>query len=228
MSLVALETLAPGLARLRLRRPDKRNALNQELLRDAIAAIGAAEQTGAAVGILAAEGQAFCAGADLREASTTADSLTMVDLCDRLLDSSVYWIAAVQGAALGAGVALAAVCPTTLARRGAWVSLPEISLGMFPAVVVAYLEPRFGTKLAVEWALAGTRLPVEAEEMRPLFTEVIDSDQFDGRVAEYAERLTALGAPVAAARRAWQTRFSDDWSKRRRLQLFELMGGAGE
>src|SRR5580704_8432773 len=86
MSLVALETLAPGLARLRLRRPDKRNALNQELLRDAIAAIGAAEEAGAAVGILAAEGQAFCAGADLREASSATDSLTMVDLCDRLLD----------------------------------------------------------------------------------------------------------------------------------------------
>jgi methylglutaconyl-CoA hydratase len=228
MSLVTLETLTPGLVRLRLCRPDKRNALNQELLRDSIAAIDAAEEAGAAVGILAAEGQVFCAGADLRDASATADGPTMADLCDRLLSSSVYWIAAVQGAALGAGVALAAVCPTTLARKGAWVSLPEVSLGLFPAIVVAYLEPRFGTKFAVEWALAGTRLPAEAQEMRPLFTEVLDEDQFERGVVTCAERLKALGAPVATARRVWQSRFSDDWSKSRRLQLFELMEGGNE
>jgi enoyl-CoA hydratase/carnithine racemase len=229
-SLVTLETLTPGLVRLRLCRPGKRNALSHELLGAALAAIDAAEQSGASVGILTGEGSIFCAGADLRDAGAPDHPLTIIDLCDRLLESRIFWIAAIQGPALGAGVALASVCPATLARRGAWLSLPEISLGIFPAVVVAYVEPRLGLKLAVEWGLTGTRFDADSADMRPLITGVLEQEKFDEQVAAYAEGLASAGAPVLAARLAWQSGFSGEQVKRRRLELFELMdaGRAGE
>jgi enoyl-CoA hydratase/carnithine racemase len=227
MSLVTLETLPPGLVRLRLCRPDKRNALSHELLHEAIGAIDTAEKDGAAVGILTAEGPVFCSGADLGDTGAPANPLTIIDLCERLLNSGIYWIAAIQGPALGAGVALASVCPATLARRGTWLSLPEISLGMFPAVVVAYVEPRLGTKLAVQWGLAGTRFDADSADMRPLITRVLDDEKFEEQVAEYAEGLTLTGTPAAMARRAWQSGFNSEQAKQRRLELFELMDKTG-
>jgi enoyl-CoA hydratase/carnithine racemase len=85
-------------------------------------------------------------------------------------------------------------------------------------------------KLAVEWGLTGTRYDADSADMRPLITEVLEHEKFDEQVAAYAERLAATGAPVVAARLAWQSGFSDEQAKRRRLQLFELMdvGRAGE
>jgi enoyl-CoA hydratase/carnithine racemase len=228
--LVTFETLTSDLVRIKLRRPDKRNALSHDLLRDALAAIDTAEQAGASVGILAAEGPTFCAGADLRDENAPASPLTVIDLCDRLLASSVFWIAAIQGPALGAGVALAAVCPATLVCRGAWFSLPEISLGMFPAVVVAYVEPRLGVKQAAEWGITGTRYGAGSPEMRQLVTEVLEDEKFDEKVAEYAERLASAGAPVKAARLAWQSGINSNQAKNRRLELFGFMdiGRTGE
>ena len=65
MTLVRVEECRSDVARLVLCRPEKRNALSTDLLRDTLQAIDAIDASGANVGILASEGAVFCAGADL-------------------------------------------------------------------------------------------------------------------------------------------------------------------
>jgi enoyl-CoA hydratase/carnithine racemase len=221
MPLVRLEECRPSVARLVLCRPEKRNALGADLLRATLQAIDAIDASGASVGILASEGDVFCAGADL--AGLGGDGPTMVDLCERLLTSSAFWIAAVQGPALGAGVALLAVCPMSVVSRQAWFALPEVSLGLFPAGVAAYLEPTLGTRHCVEWGLRGSRIPAAAPEVRNLVTELVDPGDLEGRVMEWAVKLADMQAPTQTARLVWQGALLTHGVRERRQELVALL-----
>ena len=147
----------------------------------------------------------------------------MVDLCERLLTSTAFWIAAVQGPAIGAGVALVAVCPMSVVSRQAWFGLPEVSLGLFPAGVVAYLEPRLGTRHCVEWGLRGSRIPAVAPEARSLVTELVEPGDVRGRVIELAGKLADNRAPTETARVVWQGALRTQGVRERRRDLIELL-----
>jgi enoyl-CoA hydratase len=226
MSLVRVEMCTPNVVRLLLCRPEKRNALSADLLLASLRAIDEIDASGAQVAILASEGDVFCAGADLR--GIGGDGPTMEDLCERLLTSTAFWIAAVQGPAIGAGVALLAVCPMSVVSRDAWFGLPEVSLGMFPAGVVAYLEPRLGTRHCVEWGLRGSRIQAAAPEVRNLVTELVDAHDLESRVRDRAVELADRRVPTDTARAVWQGAFRSDGVRERRKELMALLSAKGE
>jgi enoyl-CoA hydratase len=223
MSLIRIETVTPDVVRLWLCRAEKRNALSAALVTDALAAIEEIDSMDIKVAILAGEGAVFCAGADLGGIGSSTDEPTMVDLCERLLTSSAFWVAAVQGPALGAGVALLAVCPMTVVNRETWFSLPELSLGMFPAGVMAYLEHRLGTKCCIEWGLRGSRWPATAPEIQGLVTELVEEEGLESRVLEFATGLAEVPVPTDSARLAWQGAFRTQWARDRRKELIALL-----
>jgi enoyl-CoA hydratase len=128
---------APNVAVVTLNRPPV-NALSREL-RAAMLGIFDQLETSSEVNaiVLAAEGKVFCAGADIKEKQALASDDADYPRANRLtrdaffciLDSSKPVIAAVQGAALGAGCVLAACCDMIFAAETAVFGLPEIDVG---------------------------------------------------------------------------------------------------
>jgi enoyl-CoA hydratase len=129
-----------GIALLTLNRPDKRNALSDELLEDlsrALTPFGADDNL--RVVILTGAGDAFCAGTDiselqhLNEADAIRISARGQKLCDTIESFPVPVIAAVNGIATGGGCELVLACHLRLASSDAKFSLPETKLGLIPA-----------------------------------------------------------------------------------------------
>jgi enoyl-CoA hydratase len=136
-SCVEWRVAAPNVAVVTLDRPPV-NALNREARVALIAAFDALEADAEVRAIvLTAKGKVFCAGADIKEKAALADEPGDYIRANRLtrdgffciLDSSKPVIAAVQGAALGAGCVLAACCDMIFAAETAVFALPEIDVG---------------------------------------------------------------------------------------------------
>jgi enoyl-CoA hydratase/carnithine racemase len=116
----------------------------------------------------------------------------------------------------------------SVVSRDAWFGLPEASLGMFPAGVVAYLEPRLGTRHCVEWGLRGSRIQAAAPEARNLVTELVDADDLESRVRDWAAELADMRVPTETARAVWQSAFRSDGVQERRKELMALLSSKGE
>lgn len=137
MTGMVLSTTRDGVTELRLNRPERRNALTSGLLRELreqLTLIG--DDPGIRVVILTAEGDAFCAGADLAEIPPDAPAqlglarLRLVaEVLRRLRELEQPTLAAVNGPAIGAGWGLALACDLCFAVTGASFRLPEVPKG---------------------------------------------------------------------------------------------------
>ena len=137
-----------GIATITLNRPDKRNALSDELISDLLHAFGEAAKSSAQVLTLTGAGTAFCAGMDLENLKGLIgrtpeehlkDSETIAQLFRALYDFPKPTIAAVNGAAMGGGVGLATLCDFTLAAPEAKFGYTEVRIGFVPAIVSVFL-----------------------------------------------------------------------------------------
>ena len=130
------------LATVTLNRPAVRNALSRALIRELIAlARDLSERTDVDAVILTGSGPCFSAGADLKDARAWADGgLSMVErrensatgyrLCKAWEEMPQITIAAIEGYAVGGGLALSLACDWRVLASDAFVSLPEIALGI--------------------------------------------------------------------------------------------------
>lgn len=154
-----------GLARVRLSRSEARNALSFEMLAGISSALDrcAADSRVNAV-LLDAEGPAFCAGMDLRtvrledpnEAERFARALSLV--YRRLVFLEIPLFCAVDGAAVGGGVGLALAADLVWVGPRARLVLPEVRLGIVPALVSVLVTRRVAPKRAAGILLQGTAL----------------------------------------------------------------------
>lgn len=158
-----------GVAVVTLALPERRNAMTAELTAawtDTVAALRRDRDVRAVV--VTGEGTAFCAGGDLSWIGESPD-LSVVALRDRMLpfyrewlsvrDLDVPVLAAVNGAAVGAGLCLALACDLRYAAPGATFSAPFAKLGMHPGMAATYLLPEVvGLPRARELLLTGRRL----------------------------------------------------------------------
>jgi enoyl-CoA hydratase/carnithine racemase len=165
MTATLVRTDRDGVAELRLDRPESRNALTTALLaelRDELRAIAQDPATRAV--ILTGAGDAFCAGADLRELPADGpadDRLRRIRLVTEaiglLLQLEQPSVAAVQGAAVGAGWGLALACDLCFVTTDVRLSLPEVSKGLrVPQLLMRRLVQVVGPQRAAELAYAGT------------------------------------------------------------------------
>jgi methylglutaconyl-CoA hydratase len=198
-----------GVARVTLNRPDVRNAFNAELIATLAWTFEAfAEESPEAlqVVVLSGAGDVFCAGADI-EWQRASVGLSMEDneadagrLQEMLLaidDCPVPVIAAVQGAALGGGMALCCVADMTVATADATFGFTEVKLGLMPAVISPFVLPRIGEGAARALFLSAERFGAERALRMGLVSDVVaDRAALDARVAALvAEVLT--GGPQA-------------------------------
>lgn len=203
MSPVLLEDRPlPGVARLRLNRPEVLNALNLEL-RHALAAAftrldGEAELR---VIVLAGGAQAFCAGADLGEYVDATPQDLMARRHDRLWGAIAQCrtpvIAAVCGHALGGGFELAAHADIVVAAAGARFGQPEVKVGIVPGGGATQRLSRIaGKHRALNILLRGQPFSAQEALAMGLVSEVVADTQVEERALQIAQELCEL-PPVA-------------------------------
>jgi enoyl-CoA hydratase/carnithine racemase len=203
---VIAELLEPGILRLTLNRPEQRNALTRELaeeLRGQLARAGS--DPAVRVVVVAGNGSAFCAGADLgsltRDATTPAERRRFLAEYYRafldLRDLAVPTIAAVNGPAIGAGLNLALSCDLRLLAEGARLAAPFLRLGIHPGGGCSWLLTRIaGTASARELLLRGRPVSAQRALEIGLATAVVGADQLKEEAERWARDIATLPGPV--------------------------------
>ena len=149
-----------------LNRPEKRNALHPELVRQMKSQLKeAAEDESVKVLIITGEGKAFCAGADLEylnemknysSLENEKDSRELAELFLMIYNFPKPVIAAVNGAAIAGGCGLASVCDIIVADElNARFGYSEVKIGFIPAIVSTFLIRRVGEGMAKQLLLSG-------------------------------------------------------------------------
>jgi len=198
--------VSDGIARITLNRPDKRNALNGDVvagLHEALDRSGADAEV--RVLVFRGAGKDFCSGVDLVELERIADMGTEESVADamRLGDLFVAMrrhprpiVAAVQGRALAGGCGLATACDLVLAHEEAQLGYPEVHLGFVPAMVMAILRRKVGEGRAFELVSGGERISARRAHEIGLVTRVYAAADFDAGVERYLRELAQR--PVSA------------------------------
>jgi methylglutaconyl-CoA hydratase len=151
---------------LTLNRPEKRNALQPELVRQMKSKLKEAAEDGSVkVLIITGEGKAFCAGADLEylnemrnysSLENEKDSRELAELFVTIYNYPKPVIAAVNGAAIAGGCGLASVCDIVVADElNAKFGYSEVKIGFIPAIVSTFLMRRVGEGMAKQLLLSG-------------------------------------------------------------------------
>jgi 2-(1,2-epoxy-1,2-dihydrophenyl)acetyl-CoA isomerase len=192
-----------------LNRPESLNALTTKVAQEFLAAVTQAQVDGARVIILTGAGRAFCAGGDLREMRSMAESggkveaffdepLQLLNKCILAIRSTpLPFIAAVNGAASGGGCNLALACDLVIAGESARFNQAFIKIGLIPDCGGSFILPRLiGWKRAAELMMTGDVVAAgDAREMGMINAVVPDSELMAQALA-MAERLAQ--APTAA------------------------------
>lgn len=159
-------TVKDNIGILKLNRPEKRNALHPELVRQVKEKMNEIrDDNNIKVLIITGEGKAFCAGADLsylnelREFSSIENERDSEDLAEMFLMIYKFpkpTIAAVNGAAIAGGCGLASVCDLIVANDNhSKFGYSEVKIGFLPAIVSIFVIKRIGEGIARQFLLTG-------------------------------------------------------------------------
>src|SRR5512139_1259198 len=192
-----------------LNRPELRNALNGEL-QDALALHlkNLESESEIRVLVLAGRGQAFCAGGDLSrmeqaakmtKARSKAEAGRFAKLLYRMHTYPKPLIARVHGPAFAGGMGLAAACDLVVASEEAEFCLPEVRIGLVPAMISPYLVRAMGIRQARRYVLTGERLGAREAHRIGFVHECVPAAELDGRVEKFCAQLASAG-PQALAR----------------------------
>lgn len=189
------------IATITLNRPEKRNALSGAVVRALREAFAQAEADGQVkVVVLAANGKAFCAGADLdylRQLQqfdfeeNYADSRELMQLFREIYALKKVVIARIEGDALAGGCGLATVADLSYAVPEARFGYTEVKIGFVPALVSVFLVRKIGEGRARELMLTGSLVDAATAEKYGMITAVVPADRIAERVQEVAELLCA-------------------------------------
>jgi enoyl-CoA hydratase/carnithine racemase len=210
-----------AVATVTLNRPEKRNALSLEVMRELI---GAFEAIGAdrsiKVAILRGVGPAFSAGHDLREMlerSVEEYRLTF-DVCVRLMQTiqSIPQpvIAEISGIATAAGCQLVATCDLAVASSEAKFATPGVKIGLFCTTPMVALTRAIGRKRAMQMLLTGEPIDARTAAEWGLVNEVVSPEQVDRTTRALAEKIaSSAGFVVGLGKAAFYAQIDLDQPK---------------
>jgi len=182
-----------------LSRPDVLNAFNEAMHKALAAALKEAADPSVRAVVLTGAGRGFCVGQDLTEfreapgdiGSRLRENYHPNILAVRRLEKPV--IAAVNGAAAGAGLSVACACDLRLAADSASFVPAFINIGLVPDSGGSYFVTRLlGYARAFEWMTSGRKLSAAEAHAWGLVSEVVEDDTLAARVAELAAQLAAM------------------------------------
>lgn len=199
-------TLDNGIGRITLARPEKKNAFNGDMLATLETAIRQfGEDPACRVIVLAADGETFCAGADLAWMASQADGGREANISGAKALGGVFHTIAksrkpvvgrIQGAARGGGVGLAAAVDIAVASEKASFALTEVRLGLLPGVISPFVVERLGPSKARQLFMTGETVDAREAWRVGLVHHVVAHDDLDAKVQEVLD-LLILGGPEA-------------------------------
>jgi methylglutaconyl-CoA hydratase len=194
-------TVADKVATVTLNRPELRNAFNEQAIAELALAfdeLGCNELVRAIV--LAANGPAFCAGADLNwmkkmagyshdenaaDAARLANMLRTIYLCPKPT------VAKIQGDCYAGGMGLVAACDIVVAAEGVNFCLSEVKLGLIPATISPYVIKAMGEQAARRYFLTAERFDAAAALRFGFAHEVVAQEALDTTVAGIVKALVS-------------------------------------
>ncbi|REK08637.1 MAG: enoyl-CoA hydratase/isomerase family protein [Planctomycetota bacterium] len=195
-------------ATVTLNRPERRNALSRELLKELHQALDDLHQERKVRGVvLAGSGSVFCAGMDLSEMRAAAeqddsqeqwraDAVLYYDLVEAMLRFPKPLIAAVGGPAVAGGAGLVMACDFAVAGRRASFGFPEPRRGIVAGLVAPLLAFRIGAARAAYLLLTAQVIEAEQAQQYGLYQEVLDDELIWARAHQLVGEV-AKGAPQA-------------------------------
>lgn len=182
-----------------LNRPEKRNALSHELVAELKMAFDKASgEEKVKVIVLRANGEAFCAGADLgylqklqqfSYEENVADSNHLKELFQKIYTLNKVVIAQIQGHALAGGCGLAAVCDFSFAVPEAKFGYTEVKIGFIPAIVMVFLLRRIGEAKSKQLLLSGDMISAEESQQMGLINFISTAEKLENDVRQFASKL---------------------------------------
>ena len=214
-----------------LNRPDKLNAFDAATHKAFAGALKEAADPDVRAVVLTGTGRGFCVGQDLAELSDSERDVAALlrerwnrhVLGLRGLEKPV--LAAVNGAAAGAGLSLACACDLRIAADSAAFVPAFVNVGLVPDTGGSWLVPRLlGYARAFEWMCSGRKIDAGEALAWGLVTEVVPADQALGRTQERARELAALPTRAIAMtkrlfERAASSKLADQLELEAQLQL---------
>lgn len=203
-----LENTIDAVLYLTLNRPEKRNALNFELiqfLKEALTRAAGNSELRAIV--IRGAGKDFCSGADLVSLRKIAessyeenleDARHLADLLAKIRKIEIPVIAAVHGRALAGGCGLASACDLVIAAETARFGYPEVKIGFVPAIVMAYLRRIVSEKRAFELITQGNEFTAQTAADFGLVNKLCGADTFEADVEAYVSTYSKVSRSAVA------------------------------
>ena len=205
-------TVNGGIARITLTQPEIRNAFSDEVIAELTAAFrNAGDQPDVRAIVLAAEGPAFCAGANLNWMRRMADysrdenrvdAGLLAEMLRVIYECPKPTIARVQGDVYAGGMGLVACCDMAVAVDTAGFCLSEVKIGLIPATISPYVIRAMGARASHRYFLTGERFSAQEALRIGYVHEVVEAEQLDSVVDGWLKHLLSAGpAAVRACKR---------------------------
>jgi enoyl-CoA hydratase/carnithine racemase len=214
MSLVTYE-LRDHIATITLNRPEARNAINGKLREDLNAAWNRfRDDEDAWVGVLTANGNVYCAGADLKDGAGSVGTFAgtfwekpTINSFESGMELFKPTIAAVHGPCIGYGLTGVLFCDFVIASTEATFCFPEVSIGIPTIVGAIRLPQRIGWANAMELLLTGKPVDAQRAKETGLVWKLVEPDQLQEQAHSWARVLTKAAplAQRATKEVAWRT-----------------------
>ncbi|MGC4051381.1 MAG: enoyl-CoA hydratase [Paludibaculum sp.] len=184
-----------------LARPERRNALSLQLMRDLTESLAtAAGNPSIGAIILAAEGKVFSSGHDLSEMTgrSEAEYREIFETCSQMMETLQRIpqpvIAQVQGLATAAGCQLVAACDLAVAAEGAAFATPGVRIGLFCTTPMVPLTRAIGRKRALEMLLTGRLVSAAEAAEWGLINRVVPPEALEQSTLELASQIVAASS----------------------------------
>jgi methylglutaconyl-CoA hydratase len=197
-----------GILTVTINRPEKRNALNAEVVGGLHQALDRADlDPDVRVVVVRGAGKDFCAGADLEEllasaertaAENEAPAARLGEVFTRIRRLPKPVLALIQGRALAGGAGLATACDLAMAGAGAQLGYPEIQRGFVPAMVMTLLRRLVGEKAALDLVLTGKLLTAPEALSVGLLSRVVPDDALEREGMAVARALAESSGSALA------------------------------
>ena len=179
-----------------INRPDKRNAINADVIAGIRAGYRAAHADSGvrAIVLTAAGDKAFCAGGDLQPGKGFAFDLSRpnvdyADLMREAQNATLPTIARINGTCMAGGMGLLCMTDLALAADHVLFGLPEVKLGVFPMQVMSLLQNLAPRRQVREWALSGEPFNAAEALQAGLLNHVVPAAELDAKVGWLLDRI---------------------------------------
>ena len=196
-------TMNAGVATVTLSQPEVRNAFSDEVIADITAAFETvAQHTEVRAVVLAADGPAFCAGANLNwmrrmadysREENVADAGKLAQMLHTIYTCPQPTIARVQGDVFAGGMGLVAACDMAVSVDTAQFCLSEVKIGLIPATIAPYVLRAMGARAGHRYFLTAERFSAAEAHRIGLVHEVVGADDLDNAVDSLLKHLLQAG-----------------------------------